>query len=79
MTTLDEGVSVGQEKVEELESSFISRTGGTDEDTIARIEKARQLLAMLRPVWRSTFRQEGLNSRSSRQMLSQSHSTEQRL
>ena len=34
--------------------SITSRTGGTDEDIIARISKARQVFAMLKPVWRSS-------------------------
>ena len=34
--------------------SKISQTGGTDEDITARIKKARQAFAILRPVWRST-------------------------
>ena len=34
--------------------SKISQTGGTDEDIAARIRKARQAFAILRPVWRST-------------------------
>ena len=34
--------------------SKISQTGGTDEDIQARINKARQVFAMLRPVWRVT-------------------------
>ena len=34
--------------------SKISQTGGTDEDIKARITKARQVFAILRPVWRMT-------------------------
>ena len=34
--------------------SKICQTGGTDEDIQARINKARQVFAMLRPVWRVT-------------------------
>ena len=33
--------------------SKISQTGGTDEDIKARLKKARQAFAMLRPVWRA--------------------------
>ena len=34
--------------------SIVSKKGGTDEDIQARIGKARQAFAMLRPIWRST-------------------------
>ena len=34
--------------------SKISKTGGTDEDIKARIKKAQQAFAILRPVWKST-------------------------
>ena len=34
--------------------SIVSRKGGTDENIQARIGKARQAFAMLRPIWRST-------------------------
>ena len=58
MSTQVGGVGFGQDLLEEVESfqylgSIISRTGGTDEDIIARISKARQVFAMLKPVWRS--------------------------
>jgi len=32
----------------------VSKKGGTDVDIQARIRKARQAFAMLRPIWRST-------------------------
>ena len=34
--------------------SIVSHSGGTDEDVKARINKARQAFAMLRPVWRNS-------------------------
>jgi hypothetical protein len=34
--------------------SQISQAGGTDEDVTARVQKAQQAFAILRPVWRST-------------------------
>nr|KAG5707615.1 hypothetical protein BaRGS_030997 [Batillaria attramentaria] len=34
--------------------SKMSQTGGTDEDTKARVKKARQAFAILKPVWRAT-------------------------
>ena len=34
--------------------SIVSKKGSTDEDIRARIGKARQAFAMLRPIWRST-------------------------
>ena len=34
--------------------SIVSKKGGTDEDIMARIGKARQASAMLRPIWQST-------------------------
>ena len=57
MSTQAGGLRIGQDLFEEVESfqylgSIISRTGGTDEDIIARISKARQVFAMLKPVWR---------------------------
>ena len=59
MSTQVGGVRIGQDLLKEVESfqylgSIISITGGTDEDIIARISKARQLFAMLKPVWRSS-------------------------
>ena len=53
------GVRIGQELLEEVESfqylgSIINKTGGTDEDIMARIGKARQVFAMLKPVWRTS-------------------------
>ena len=52
MSTQVGGVRIGQDLLEEVKSfqylgSIISKTGGTDEDIIARISKARQ-------VWRSS-------------------------
>ena len=51
-------VTIGGEELEEIEQftylgSVISKTGGTDEDINARICKARQAFAMLKPVWKS--------------------------
>ena len=59
MSTQVGGVGIGQDLLEQVESfqyvgSIISRTGGTDEDIIARISKARQVFVMLKPVWRSS-------------------------
>ena len=34
--------------------SIVSKKGGTEEDIQACIGKARQVFAMLRPIWRST-------------------------
>ena len=34
--------------------SIVSKKGGTDEDIQARIGKARQAFAKLKPIWRST-------------------------
>ena len=58
-TKLDDCVSVAGERVEEVDEftylgSIVSNKGGTDEDIQARIGKARQAFAMLRPIWRST-------------------------
>ena len=57
-TKRGDGVSVAGERVEEVDEftylgSIVSK-GGTDEDIQARIGKARQAFAMLRPIWRST-------------------------
>ena len=54
-----DGVSVAGERVEEVDEftylgSIVSKKGDTDEDIQARIGKARQAFAMLRPIWRST-------------------------
>ena len=59
MSTQVGGVRIGQDLLEEVESfqymgSIISSTGGTTEDIIARISKARQVFAILKPVWRSS-------------------------
>ena len=60
-TKRDDGVSVvrgggGVEDVNEFTylGSIASNKGSTDEDIQARIGKARQAFAMLRPIWRST-------------------------
>ena len=59
-TKRDDGVSVvrggGIEDVNEFTylGSIASNKGSTDEDIQARIGKARQAFAMLRPIWRST-------------------------
>ena len=58
-TKLGDGVSVSGARIEEVNEftylgSIVSKTGGTDEDIKARIGKARQAFAMLRPIWRST-------------------------
>ena len=44
------------EEVDEFKylGSIVSKKGGIDEDIQARIGKARQAIAMLRPIWRST-------------------------
>nr|XP_034338546.1 uncharacterized protein LOC117692963 [Crassostrea gigas] len=52
-------ITIEGEELEEVEKfiylrSIISRTGGSDEDINARISKARQAFAMLKPVWSST-------------------------
>lgn len=49
-------MSVAGGRIEEVDDftylrSIISKKGGTDEDIQARIEKARQAFAMLRPIW----------------------------
>ena len=46
----------GIEEVDEITylGSIVSKKGGTDVDIKARIRKARQAFAMLRPIWRST-------------------------
>ena len=41
--------------------SIVSKKGGTEEDIQARIGKARQVFAMLRPIWRSTSLATGLS------------------
>lgn len=48
-------IAIGEEELEEVDQftylgSVISKTGGTDEDIKARISKARQAFAMLKPV-----------------------------
>ena len=58
-TKRDNSVSVTGEWVEEVDEftylgSIVSKKGGTNEDIQARIGKARQAFAMLRPIWRST-------------------------
>ena len=54
-TKRGDGVSVAGERVEfTYLGSIVSKKGGTDEDIQARIGKARQVFAMLRPIWRST-------------------------
>ena len=35
-------------------TSIVSKKGGTDKDIQARIRKARQAFAMMRPIWQST-------------------------
>ena len=49
-----EGAAVEDVKEFVYLGSKISHTGGTDEDITARIKKARQAFAILRPVWMST-------------------------
>ena len=58
-TKRGDGVSVAGGRIEEVDEftyvgSIVSKKGGTDEDIQARIGKARQAFAMLRPIWRST-------------------------
>ncbi|PFX27744.1 putative uncharacterized transposon-derived protein F52C9.6 [Stylophora pistillata] len=58
-TKRGDGVSVAGGQIEEVDEftylgSIVSKKGGTDEDIQARIRKARQAFAMLRPIWRST-------------------------
>ena len=58
-TKRGDGVSVAGEPIDEVDEftylgSIVSKKGGTDEDIQARIGKARQAFAMLRPIWRST-------------------------
>ena len=58
-TKHDNGVLVVGGQIEEVDEftylgSIVSKKGGTDEDIQARIGKARQAFAMLRPIWRST-------------------------
>ena len=59
LNTNQGAVTIGGESVEEVEEftylgSVVSKTGGTDEDIKARIRKAQQAFAVLRPVWKST-------------------------
>ena len=58
-TKRDDGVSVVEGWIEEVDEftylgSVVSKKGGTDEDIQARLGKATQAFAMLRPIWRST-------------------------
>ena len=58
-TKRGDGVSVAGGRIEEVDEftylgSIVSKKGGTDEDIQARIGKARQAFAMLKPIWRST-------------------------
>ena len=58
-TKRGDGGLVAGERVEEVDEftylgSILSKKGGTDEDIQARIAKARQAFAMLRPIWPST-------------------------
>ena len=58
-TKHDNGVLVVGGQIEEVDEftylgSIVSKKGGTDEDIQARIGKARQAFAMLRPIWQST-------------------------
>ena len=48
------GSGLKKEKEFSYLGSIVSKKGGTDEDIQARIGKARQPFAMLRPIWRST-------------------------
>ena len=58
-TERSDGVSVAGGLIEDVDEftylrSIVSKKGGTDEDIQARIERARQAFAMLRPIWLST-------------------------
>ena len=58
-TKRGDSVLIAEERVEEVDEftylgSIVSKKGRTDEDIQARIGKARQVFAMLKPVWRST-------------------------
>ena len=58
-TKRSDGVSVAGEQVEEMDEftyleNIVSKKEGIEGDNQARIRKARQALAMLRPIWRST-------------------------
>ena len=58
-TKRGDSVLIAEERVEEVDEftyfgSIVSKKGRTDEDIQARIGKARQAFAMLKPVWRST-------------------------
>ena len=58
-TKQDDVVMIAGEQIEEVDKfrylgNIVSKKGGTDEDIHARIGKARQAFAMLRPIWRST-------------------------
>ena len=55
-TKRDDGVSVVGVRIEDVDEftylkSIVSKKGGTEEDIQARIGKARQAFAMLRPIW----------------------------
>ena len=58
-TKQGDGVMIAGEQIEEVDEfrylgSIVSKKGGTEEDIQARIGKARQVFAILRPIWRST-------------------------
>ena len=58
-TRRGDSVLIERERIEEVDEftylgSILSKKGGTDEDIQARIGKARQAFAMLKPTWRST-------------------------
>ena len=58
-TKRDDGVAVVGGRIEEVDEfaylgSIVSKKGGTDEDIQARVGKAGQAFAMLRPIRRST-------------------------
>ena len=58
-TERGDGVSVAGGGIEEVDEfaylgSIVSKKGGTDKDIQARIGKARQAFAMLKPIWGST-------------------------
>ena len=58
-TTQEAPITIEGSPVENVEEftylgSKVSQSGGADEDIAARIKKARQAFAILRPVWKST-------------------------
>ena len=59
MTRKGGTVAIERENIEEVDQftylgSIVNKTCGAEEDIKSRISKGRQILAMVRPVWKST-------------------------